>query len=276
MGVIKLREAFRGRGWPLGPRQMLRLAGALLFVWGPEGLQVSGPEGPLAPEDLRTLAAVLGPHLREFKGKTTCAELEVHLDRPVRGGLWFHCSAMRREDGRLAGLLRDVTAQQTERQRLLEQAHRDWLTGLWNRQGMALRVADTITEEGKAALLMVDMDDFKAVNDSRGHLEGDRVLSFTAGLLQELFPLPAHVGRAGGDEFLVLLPGAGAIEAGRAGKSLCRALRERSPAKGLGRVSCSVGVALAPEEGEDFERLFRAADRAMYRAKERGKDMCSR
>lgn len=271
-----MQDGFGGLGWPLGPRQMLRLAGALVFVWGRDGLRVMGPEGPLSPGETGTLARALEPVLREEPRGKSSVEAQVRLEKPVRGGTWYQCAGLRRSDGRLAGLLRDTTAEQMERQRLLEQSHRDWLTGLWNRQGMSQRVEDTLAEEGRAALLMVDMDNFKEVNDSRGHLEGDRVLTFTAQLLRELFPCPAHVGRAGGDEFLILLPGAGASDACRAGRTFCRALRERAPARGLGRVSCSVGIAVAPEEGEDFEGLFHVADQAMYRAKERGKDICCR
>ena len=266
-----MQDGFGGLGWPLGPRQMLRLAGALAFVWGRDGLRVMGPEGPLSPGETGTLARALEPVLREeIRGKSS-VEAQVRLEKPVRGGTWYQCAGLRRSDGRLAGLLRDTTAEQMERQRLLEQSHRDWLTGLWNRQGMSQRVEDTLAEEGRATLLMVDMDNFKEVNDSRGHLEGDRVLvgitQTVAGSIRE----DDLVGRPGGDEFLIFLPGVGAREAL---DKRCAVIRERVRELRLLDGNCvtvSMGAALV-RPGETYDELYARADKALYQAKEKGRD----
>ena len=93
----------------------------------------------------------------------------------------------------------------------------------------------------------------------------------TAELLEELFPRPAQAGRAGGDEFLLFLPCADGAAACGAGERFCKAFREQAA-----ELSCSVGIALSPGDGTDFETLFCAADQAMYRAKAQGKDTWSR
>ena len=126
------------------------------------------------------------------------------------------------------------------------------------------------------SLIVVDVDSFKPVNDTHGHLQGDAVLRVVAGTLRELAAATGIVGRYAGDEFVILLPhttlGEAAELADRIRATVPRAsvpLRERV---GSISVTLSLGVATARVETRDFDALFEAADRALYEAKRRGRD----
>ncbi|AEV15861.1 MAG: GGDEF domain-containing protein [Thermus sp.] len=147
-----------------------------------------------------------------------------------------------------------------------EQALTDPLTGLPNRRAleMALRREAARVERGEAAfsLVLLDLDDFKKVNDQKGHEEGDRLLKEVARYLVAHVRQGDLVGRWGGEEFALLLPHTHALQADRLAERL------RLGLEALG-VSASFGV--ATYRG-DLEDLFRRADRALYRAKEGGKN----
>lgn len=168
-----------------------------------------------------------------------------------------------------------------ERERYYRSSRQDCLTGLLNKGAFACEVEQFIrsdpARQRRGALLVVDLDDFKAVNDTCGHAAGDCSLLLTARLLGEAFPPSTLLGRAGGDEFVAWLPGVsdpGALQRRAAG--LCRALCQHSEELPLqGRLSCSVGAALYPRDGACFSALFDAADAAMYRAKKQGKNTCA-
>jgi diguanylate cyclase len=150
----------------------------------------------------------------------------------------------------------------------------DPLTGLANRRALQARFADLVaTREGThVALLMLDLDRFKHVNDALGHEVGDRLLISVAQRLKREEPVDGMIGRLGGDEFAILatnLPDIGAAEviAGR----LLAALAEPLRLDGLPiDITGSVGIAVYPHHGEDFATLMRHADVAMYEAKRRG------
>jgi diguanylate cyclase (GGDEF)-like protein len=121
------------------------------------------------------------------------------------------------------------------------------------------------------ALLLLDVDDFKAVNDRYGHPVGDTVLRAFAGLLEDVVRGADIVCRTGGEEFAVILPGAEAEEAVAAAHRLVAAVRDGhiGPEGGL---TASVGLAVAPDEGDTVAALFRAADDRLLAAKAGGKD----
>jgi diguanylate cyclase (GGDEF)-like protein/putative nucleotidyltransferase with HDIG domain len=157
---------------------------------------------------------------------------------------------------------------------------RDDLTGLPLRRA----IVDTATATLRRALgvgrplslLVIDVDNFKLVNDTYGHLQGDAVLRAVAGLLQAEVEPHHVVGRYAGDEFVVLLPGLD----GHAAQSVAERLRaaaQRLPipgrdGRGAVHVSLSIGVASAPKHGQFFETLFDSADRALYAAKRAGRN----
>lgn len=167
-----------------------------------------------------------------------------------------------------------------EKDQYYRSSRQDSLTGLLNKSTLHIEI-DKFTGSDparvrRAALLLVDLDNFKSVNDTCGHATGDRALLLTARLLCEMFPCPELPGRVGGDEFAVWLPDTSdpARLQGRA-LELCRELADRSGEPETGRMfSCSVGAAFYPADGITFSDLFDAADSAMYRAKHQGKNTC--
>lgn len=155
----------------------------------------------------------------------------------------------------------------------------DDLTGLLTRRPFS-EIANTILGErgpfATMSLIVIDVDDFKQVNDQHGHLQGDIVLRVIAGTLRELAASTGIIGRYAGDEFVILLPHAAMDEAGELAERIRATvrrtsipLRERS---GSTSATLSIGVAGARPEHRDFDALFAVADRAMYEAKRRGRD----
>ncbi|HET7187694.1 MAG TPA: diguanylate cyclase, partial [Gemmatimonadaceae bacterium] len=126
-------------------------------------------------------------------------------------------------------------------------------------------------------LLVVDVDQFKSVNDTYGHLAGDDALRLVVGVIREQLRPGQYVGRYAGDEFVILLPGVDAD----GGKVIAEEIRRRvaelpiplrdQPERAMS-VTLSVGVATAPQHGESFEAMFSAADRALFEAKREGRD----
>jgi diguanylate cyclase (GGDEF)-like protein len=161
--------------------------------------------------------------------------------------------------------------------RLTAQATRDPLTGLLNRRGILAAPDAALSRAGAAApvsVLLVDLNGFKGINDRYGHATGDRVLTGLAGLLATSMGAAAAVGRLGGDEFLVVLPGTDAATAGTAVDRLTAALAVYpSPARcsddAPPPLGYSLGLATATASGADAAALLARADRAMYDAKHR-------
>ena len=176
------------------------------------------------------------------------------------------------------GIVRDIAERRRGEEQLAYLAYHDALTGLPNRilveQEVDLALARARRADGAAALMFVDLDDFKEVNDRLGHAAGDRLLAGVSARLRSVLRDSDVLARQGGDEFLVLLgdlsddPGAAAESVG--GK-LLNALVEPFVVAGTEvRTGASIGVSLYPDDAADTEALLRHADVAMYRAKAAG------
>ncbi len=155
--------------------------------------------------------------------------------------------------------------------RLVEAAHRDALTGLPNRRGFLHRVACALRQAGPGAtyaVLFADVDRFKAYNDRFGHGAGDLLLKGVARTLEQTLRAEGGdlVGRLGGEEFVVLVPGVGRGPAVSIAERLRRAVGATTAA------TVSIGVAMGPEHGLRLADVMAAADSAMYRAKQHGRD----
>ncbi|MFN8581597.1 MAG: diguanylate cyclase [Gemmatimonadaceae bacterium] len=161
-----------------------------------------------------------------------------------------------------------------------DQESRDELTGLLLRRSFlsALeRTLETATSDRPVSLLVIDVDHFKLVNDTFGHLQGDDVLRAVADAIRHVVRTGDLVGRYAGDEFVVLLPSTPTDEAMEIARRLCseverRRLATRERRDGTIGVTLSIGVATAPGEGETSEGLFGEADRALYETKRRGRN----
>ncbi len=168
----------------------------------------------------------------------------------------------------------DVTRLEDERRSLAALAHTDHLTGICNR----LRFAEILAQEIERAnrygqpysLIMLDIDDFKLVNDTHGHEEGDRVLQALAGLVIRHIRTNDVFARWGGEEFMLSAPGCDIEQAGQVAEKIRRLLREAALGP-TGGVTCSFGVA-AHLPGESPAEMLRRVDQALYAAKQGGKD----
>jgi len=169
----------------------------------------------------------------------------------------------------------DITEQQAAKNELAYLATHDTLTGLHNRRGIVALLEERLTDApaDRGALLLIDVDHFKDINDTRGHAAGDDVLIALTALLDTRMPDGALLGRLGGDEFAVILPGADA-ERGRAvGEQLCDAvyatpvMTDRGPL----RMSVSIGVA-SLRHVDDAGAALTSADLALYQAKADGRN----
>lgn len=173
---------------------------------------------------------------------------------------------------------RDVTDRKVIQQRIQHLAYHDNLTGLPNRLLFQDRLANSIAraERGgtKLAVLFVDLDNFKNINDSLGHDAGDELLRGVSRRLSQCIRLEDSLARQGGDEFIVLLD---TIDDSRGGsvvaQKILNALRQPFRVSGVEQhVSGSVGIALFPEDGRDPQTLMKNADTAMFHAKAQGKN----
>jgi diguanylate cyclase (GGDEF)-like protein/hemerythrin-like metal-binding protein len=186
-----------------------------------------------------------------------------------------------RRDGVVVGVAvfgEDISARKAAESQARFLALHDALTRLPNRELVAERftVASSfaVRDGARVALLALDLDQFKAVNDALGHRTGDALLRAVAARLQTLLGVEDTLGRSGGDDFLLVLGKAGGAEqlAERAGTML-EALRAPFDVDGHAlRITASIGVALYPDDGADFDTLLRQADTALFVAKSAGRD----
>jgi diguanylate cyclase (GGDEF)-like protein len=169
---------------------------------------------------------------------------------------------------------RSLEATERVLQDLREQAIRDALTSLYNRRFLQDYLERELIrakrERASLALIMIDLDRFKEINDSAGHQVGDQVLVEVGALLKRHVRGSDIACRYGGEEFAVVLPRTSLQSAHRRGAEICSAIR-REPLRLLG-VTASLGVALCPAHAADAEALVRAADQALYEAKRAGRD----
>ncbi|SFM46793.1 PAS domain S-box-containing protein/diguanylate cyclase (GGDEF) domain-containing protein [Ectothiorhodospira mobilis] len=231
------------------------------------------------PDDQSALQRALERHL---EGQQPWLEHEYRMRLEGNGHRWMRVRglAVRREDGlayRIAGSMTDITEQRRIQEQLRHDALHDALTGLPNRTLFLDRLRQAIFRTHRAgyrfAVLFLDLDDFKTINDSLGHLQGDRVLVQAARRLEGVLRPGDTVARLGGDEFSILLEGivdtaeAEAVVR-RVQEAFARPIRTQEQ-----DVFVRFSVGIATESGGDAspEDLLRNADTAMYQAKRRSR-----
>lgn len=175
------------------------------------------------------------------------------------------------------GIVRDITLRMREEEQIERLAYHDALTGLPNRALFNDRLNQALLRgqrrDEKIAVMFLDVDDFKMINDSLGHARGDEVLREVGERLRFGLRGQDTAARVGGDEFTVLLPELeGAHAAARVAEKILDTIARPMELDGKGvTVTASIGISLFPADGTDLETLIRNADIAMYRAKEGGK-----
>jgi diguanylate cyclase (GGDEF)-like protein/PAS domain S-box-containing protein len=174
---------------------------------------------------------------------------------------------------RFEAVLKDLTSQQREEEELRQQANRDALTGLANRGKFYRSVEETLIQPAPAAILMIDLDGFKDVNDTLGHTLGDAILREVANRLTKLAASNDLVARVGGDEFAIMLAGVTDVQvAMQVADSMVAAIARPINIEGHQvRVAASCGVALAPSQAQEALELVSNADLALFKAKSIGR-----
>lgn len=181
----------------------------------------------------------------------------------------------------LEGTIRDITDTRSYQDKIAQMAMKDPLTDLPNRRSLLDMLQHSIATNQRrnqlGALLFIDLDEFKPVNDNYGHNVGDLLLVEVARRMQQLLRAEDSVARIGGDEFIVLLPTLHPVraeaESRLVGEKICAALA--SPFEVAGKqlhISASIGIVLFPDQELDSDELIAKADSAMYKAKHRGRN----
>ena len=179
----------------------------------------------------------------------------------------------------------DIFRQRLQNALLFSQAIRrtktDSLTGLLNRAGFGAAaeayLSQTRAEQETAALLMIDVDNFKYINDTKGHAYGDAALTYFAGVLQKASRGNSVIGRLGGDEFVLLLkdiPDCCAAE--DCAVEICELLTGKEGSTPKFPLTCSVGIAFCPDDAQTRSDLYTRADEALYEAQVKGKNQYCR
>ena len=192
-------------------------------------------------------------------------------------------SVIRNLDGKVSKVIvvsRDITERKKFEEQLLHTTYHDILTGLPNRILLndRLKVAIATAKRNKdqmLALMFIDLDNFKQINDTLGHILGDQLLAESATRILGCLRASDTVARIGGDEFVVLLPSINnPEEARRVAENIRSSICEPARVDGqIASVSTSIGIAIYPENGKDEDTLLRNADSAMYRAKQSGRNL---
>ena len=176
-------------------------------------------------------------------------------------------------------VLRNDDEDYQEAEELRQRADIDAMTGVHSKQRTRELIERHLsTPNAAGVLLLFDLDHFKDVNDNFGHLVGDAVISDMAQCLKSTFRDTDVVGRVGGDEFVAFMPNTTDLHIAEQRSEIVRAKLNRTfeHAKGSFTLTCSSGIALAPADGTNYDKLFEHADAALYYSKEHGRDMQAR
>jgi diguanylate cyclase (GGDEF)-like protein len=282
------RAARKGRHTPTDLHLLLAIAWSMSVGYGVLVSMASGDWVTATVASLSAAAMVGGICIRNFSAPRLAAAMIATSLAPCLIGVGLsgepllyivflqgplYLLAMTAASFRLNKML--VATMRAERQSAWRARH-DALTGLPNRTALAVEIAarsDTAARNGRMlALLFLDLDDFKAVNDTLGHAAGDRMICAVADRLRHMLQPQGLAARIGGDEFVVLAEVSADREAIAIGGGIVAAF-----AAGAGleaRVGVTVGIALSPQHGTTLEDLLAAADAALYKAKSDGKSRC--
>lgn len=223
----------------------------------------------------------LRQNLEELRSGTRYLEMELQISNAAGQYTWSRLRATAQQDSegrtiKLVGVIIDIEQEKRISQALLDEAARDPLTKLYNRNASRRKIDSYLAARSaneQAALLIIDLDNFKEVNDRYGHMYGDAILLRASAEISGFFRSNDIISRIGGDEFMIFMkniPGRILVE--NRCRELISAIRHlHHEQSGNFSLSCSIGVALIPEHGTSYQDLFQRADRALYSAKTQDK-----
>jgi diguanylate cyclase (GGDEF)-like protein/PAS domain S-box-containing protein len=217
---------------------------------------------------------------RVMGGESGKLEFEIQGIKGTRRWLETNAVPMRDNDGNvtmLLGITRDITERKVHEEKIRYLANFDHLTGLPNRIQLDFRIKDLLSQakrnQQQIAVMFLDLDRFKDINDSLGHTVGDTLLIKAAARLTSNLREQDMVARFGGDEFIILLPNTHMEGASQVAQKILNAFKTSFNIENHDLIiSTSIGIALYPDDGTDFETLYQNADTAMYRAKHESRD----
>src|SRR3984957_2143378 len=225
----------------------------------------------------------IGIPINNLSGKTADELFEEHVgilrDQSVgphlyelNNGRVISCSYTRTSDGRWLATYEDVTERQQAEAKIIHMARHDALTGLPNRVLFRDKMEQALRRGERLAVMFLDLDRFKGVNDSLGHSIGDALLCAVTERLQRVVRGVNTVARLGGDEFAIVQSQARPSDASELAVKVIETLLEPFEVHGHQVViGTSIGIAMAPTDGSDPDQLLRNADMALYRAKANGR-----
>jgi diguanylate cyclase (GGDEF)-like protein/PAS domain S-box-containing protein len=231
------------------------------------------------PEDLPTVNEKIETHVR---GITPSFQSEFRIKKQDGEYAWFKVSGKIIFDKygnpqQMAGTYTDITDSKRRQARIDHLAFFDSLTALPNRVQLRERVDKTITsireKGGSLSMMFIDMDNFKYINDSFGHLDGDELLIQVSERLQQNTPKNGFVSRLGGDEFIIVIEGENSEKTADklAGKLQNAFVTPFEVGRNQFYISFSMGIVSWPKDGETYDDLLKNADTALYSSKETGK-----
>lgn len=205
-------------------------------------------------------------HFKDDSANQSMTSYEVAVATEA-GRVWLRVSG-EPIDNDFSVTLSDITQRKRSEDQMLADALRDPLTGVLNRRGFEKEGATSIRNSDDGAVLYLDLNQFKAINDQFGHRAGDALLKAFGHRLEFCLRPEDVLGRLGGDEFAIVLPGVNVADAKRIAERLVVAASEAYIIQGQ-EIKCtaSVGIALMPRHGEELWHLISVADEAMYNAK---------
>ncbi|NLD04422.1 MAG: diguanylate cyclase, partial [Synergistaceae bacterium] len=230
----------------------------------------------LCQEDAKALISLF----EQFKAGLKESLVEVNAVNKFGDAVWYRAfmSTIFDESGKpvkVVGLLTDIDEQKKKLQSAEERASKDPLTQLYNKTSTKDLIESYISStQSQGAFMMLDIDNFKLVNDTHGHLYGDAVLSELAHTLKSLFRDSDITGRFGGDEFVVFMTNVKeTMVVQKKAESILKAFYRSFRKEGIEYgISCSIGISLYPWDGNTYEKLMRKADLSLYSSKNSGKN----
>ena len=220
--------------------------------------------------------------IEQVRSGKSAADQELRIMKADGTYLWcrLRMIGQQHENGSMVSLLGTITDINSDKlilQDLQHQSERDALTELYNRETATKLIEMYLQSRGeneKGALLVLDIDNFKKVNDQYGHAAGDTILISSGDTIRGLFRADDIVARLGGDEFMVLLKNISDKQAVvRCAEKIVSNFQENVASQVPDcNISCSIGAAILPADGDQFEQLFINADKALLSAKENGKN----